>query len=187
MKGKKSLGIYTLLWIIAVLILIFSLFQNFGYAKVINYSGIIRGATQKLVKEELNNEQDDALIVYLDDILDGLQNGSRAYQLTLVKDVYYQKQLADMKEMWEAMKKEIVLVREGGNKDKLYQMSQDYFKAANAMVTTVEELSNLRFKSAIIIFFIYLLLSGGFFALWYIYKKRQLDKIRYIDELTGPL
>lgn len=185
MKGKKSLGIYTLLWIIAVLILIFSLFQNFGYAKVINYSGIIRGATQKLVKEELNNEQDDALIVYLDDILDGLQNGSRAYQLTLVKDVYYQKQLADMKEMWEAMKKEIVLVRKGGNKDKLYQMSQDYFKAANAMVTTVEELSNLRFKSAIIIFFIYLLLSGGFFALWYIYKKRQLDKIRYIDELTG--
>lgn len=185
MKGKKSLGIYTLLWIIAVLILIFSLFQNFGYAKVINYSGIIRGATQKLVKEELNNEQDDALIIYLDDIIDGLQNGSRAYQLTLVKDVNYQKQLADMKEMWEAMKKEIVLVREGDNKDKLYQMSQDYFKAANEMVTTVEELSNIRFKSAIIIFFIYLLLSGGFFALWYIYKKRQLDKIRYIDELTG--
>lgn len=185
MKGKKSLGIYTLLWIIAVLILIFSLFQNFGYAKVINYSGIIRGATQKLVKEELNNEQDDALIIYLDDILDGLQNGSRVYQLTLVKDVNYQKQLADMKEMWEAMKKEIVFVRKGGNKDKLYQMSQDYFKAANEMVTTVEELSNIRFKSAIVIFFIYLLLSGGFFASWYIYKKRQLDKIRYIDELTG--
>ena len=185
MKVKRNLGIYTLLWIIAVLILIFSLFQNFGYAKIINYSGIIRGATQKLVKEELNNEQDDDLIIYLDEILDGLQNGSKNHQLTLITDSYYQKQLTDMRVMWEDMKNEVMLIRRGENKDRLYQLSQDYFDAANEMVKTVEELSNVRFKLAIIIFFIYLVLSGGFFALWYIYKQKQLDKIRYNDELTG--
>lgn len=185
MKVKRNLSVYTLLWIIAVLILIFSLFQNFGYAKVINYSGIVRGATQKLVKEELNNEPDNKLILYLDEILDGLQNGSNEYQLIFIEDDYYQSQLTDMRVMWKNIKDEIMLVRSGGDKDDLYQMSQEYFDAANKMVMTVEELSNARFKLSIVIFFIYLVLSGGFFALWYFYKKKQLDKIRYTDDLTG--
>lgn len=159
-----------MLWIIAVLILIFSLFQNFGYAKVINYSGIVRGATQKLVKEELNNEPDNKLIFYLDEMLDGLQNGSNEYKLTFIEDDYYRSQLTDMRVMWESIKDEIMFVRDGGDKDNLYQMSQEYFDAANKMVMTVEELSNNSFKLSIVIFFIYLVLSGGFFALWYFNK-----------------
>ena len=49
MKQKQTMGIYTCIWIVAIVILIVSLFQNLGYAKVINYSGIVRGATQKLL------------------------------------------------------------------------------------------------------------------------------------------
>ena len=45
MKQKQTMGIYTCIWIVAIVILIVSLFQNLGYAKVINYSGIVRGAT----------------------------------------------------------------------------------------------------------------------------------------------
>ena len=32
-----------------------------GGARVINYAGVVRGATQRLVKQELNGEADDAL------------------------------------------------------------------------------------------------------------------------------
>ena len=33
-----------------------------GNARVINYTGIVRGATQRLVKQELNHQADDAMI-----------------------------------------------------------------------------------------------------------------------------
>ncbi|MFR5077674.1 MAG: hypothetical protein ACLTDX_06375 [[Clostridium] innocuum] len=48
-----------------------------GNARVINYIGIVRGATQRLIKKELQHDPDDQLIKQLDDILQGLSNGSR--------------------------------------------------------------------------------------------------------------
>ncbi len=59
----------------AVLVLIALLAQSVGDARIVNYSGIVRGATQKLVKEELNGQRDDALILRLDGIIDNLQTG----------------------------------------------------------------------------------------------------------------
>ena len=40
-----------------------------GNARVINYTGVVRGATQRLVKEELKGRADDALIARLDGIM----------------------------------------------------------------------------------------------------------------------
>ena len=52
-----------------------------GNAKVINYAGIVRGATQRLVKEELNGIPNDLLIAKLDGILDELQSGNGRHGL----------------------------------------------------------------------------------------------------------
>ena len=65
MKKVRKIGqfqIYTVMWLVAILVLIALLWQNLGGARIINYSGIVRGATQKLVKEELHGYEDDALI-----------------------------------------------------------------------------------------------------------------------------
>ena len=51
MKQNQIMIVYTCSWIVAIVILIFSLFQNMGYSKVINYSGIVRGGAQLAVKE----------------------------------------------------------------------------------------------------------------------------------------
>lgn len=45
-----------------------SVYSTQSYGRLINYVGIVRGATQRLVKLELNNEPSDELITYLDDI-----------------------------------------------------------------------------------------------------------------------
>ena len=185
MKDKRSLLIYTMIWGVAVLILVVLFLENLGFAKVINYSGIVRGATQKLVKEELNNEPDDALIQYLDDILEGLQHGGGTYDLTLISARDYQYRLKQMRFAWNAMKEEIAEVRAGKNKDVLYEASQEYFVMADEMVATAESISNRRLVLAIGIFFAYVILSGGFFLLWFFNKQKQLDKVRYVDELTG--
>ena len=46
-----------------------------GNARVINYTGVVRGASQRLIKEELYGEPNDALISRLDQIIDELLTG----------------------------------------------------------------------------------------------------------------
>lgn len=185
MKQKQSMGIYTCIWIIAIIILIVSLFQNLGYAKVINYSGIVRGATQKLIKQELQGEKDDEIIEYLDKIIHELQTGQGEYGLMKINNEKYQIQLETMEVSWELIKTEIQEVRNGGTENRLYELSQDYFSQADQMVATAQSVSDQSLVSSITLFFIYLLITGGVFAIWYHYKQRQIKKVMYIDKLTG--
>ena len=50
-----------------------------GNARVINYAGIIRGATQREIKLEISGNVNKSLIRYLDDIFDGLMHGGGKY------------------------------------------------------------------------------------------------------------
>ena len=51
-----------------------SVYSARSYAQLINYLGLVRGGTQRLVKLELNRQPDDDLIAYLDSILDDLEH-----------------------------------------------------------------------------------------------------------------
>lgn len=184
-NNKYNMKIYTGIWIVAIFILFISLFQNIGDAKIINYSGIVRGATQKLIKKELYGNPDDSLISYLDDILNELQTGEGKYDLILMNDYLYQSQLSEMSEVWEDIKIEINHIRNGESKDKLFALSEDYFQKANQMVATAEYVSNQKLTLSIVIFLGYLLITIGVFGFWHKYKQKQLDKARYVDDLTG--
>ena len=48
---------------------------------LINYVGIVRGASQRLIKLELSGQPDDDMIAYLDSILLELQGGEATYGL----------------------------------------------------------------------------------------------------------
>ena len=177
--------IYTCIWVFAILILVVSLSQTFGDAKVINYSGIVRGATQKLIKKELHGQPDDNLITYLDDILSDLQTGEGKYDLIRLNDNTYQTQLRDMDAMWKTMKEEIYNVRNGTSQDKLYDLSETYFTKANEMVATAQKISDRKLRTLIQIFVVYLLVTVSGFIFWFNYKQKQLKKAMYIDDLTG--
>ena len=47
-----------------------------GTARVVNYAGLVRGATQRMVKLEISGNNADAIIATLDSYIDGIQNGS---------------------------------------------------------------------------------------------------------------
>ena len=70
-----------------------------GNARVVNYAGIVRGATQRLVKLEIAAEPNDALIHYLDEILLGLQNGGGEYELSRLNHEEFQVTLSQMQQM----------------------------------------------------------------------------------------
>ena len=67
-----------------------------GNARVINYIGIVRGATQRLIKKELNHEPDDELIYFLDNILSGLSNGSDELNLIKLDSEEFQTMLIEL-------------------------------------------------------------------------------------------
>lgn len=110
-----------------------------GNARVINYTGVVRGATQRLVKEELKGRADDALIARLDGIMEELATGVGANRLIRLNDQAYQDLLASMEDQWQELKEEIMLVRQGKDSQTLFELSESYFQLADTTVTAAEQ------------------------------------------------
>ncbi|MDV9640176.1 hypothetical protein RHF59_15940 [Clostridioides difficile] len=53
MKKKYDFLIYAAIWLVAIIIFIFSLYHSIEHIKIINYTGIISSETQKVTKQEL--------------------------------------------------------------------------------------------------------------------------------------
>lgn len=188
MRKKNEFYIYTSMWMIAVIILLVLLVQNLGDARVVNYSGIIRGATQKLVKEEISGFPDDWLIGRLDGIIVNLQTGDGEFNLRRNGDKNYQEQLAKLKEIWEQIKREIQLVRQGEvSSDNLYELSQVHFTEADQMVLLAEQSSEQKLLKSIGIYTATLLLSVAAFTIVNRRNRRLLLKSIHTDNLTGIL
>lgn len=90
-----------LLLIILVMIMMYQIKKLHGTARVINYAGLVRGATQREVKLEITGNSDDDLITYLDDILSGLRYEDGNYDLILLDDKDYQKKLDVQIAYWD--------------------------------------------------------------------------------------
>ena len=69
-----------------------------GNARVINYTGIVRGATQRLVKQELNHQADDAMIEKIDVLLTELETGHGPDSLIRLNDEPFQNQILRMQD-----------------------------------------------------------------------------------------
>ena len=74
-------SVLILILMILVILLMSEIGRLQGTARVINYAGLVRGATQREVKLEITGYQNDELIEYLDDILNGLKYGDGNYNL----------------------------------------------------------------------------------------------------------
>lgn len=113
-----------------------------GTARVVNYAGLVRGATQRTVKLEITEDERDDLIHYLDQILSGLKYADGNYDLVKLDDKNYQKHLDEQMEYWKTLKKEIYQVREKGyeNTD-IVEVSERYFEYADRTVTAAEKYS----------------------------------------------
>lgn len=151
-----------------------------GNARVINYIGIVRGATQRLIKKELNHDPDDELIRYLDHILSGLSNGSDELDLIKLDSEEFQVMLMEMKEDWEDIKVQIYNYREGSSNRQLYELSEDYFKLANDTVCTAEEYTELTVQNArkslvmTNLIFFFMALGCTVFSLYQEKRRRKL-------------
>ena len=188
MRKKNEFFIYTCMWIIAVMILLVLLMQSLGDARIVNYSGIVRGATQKLVKEEMNGSPDEALLQQLDGIIDNLQTGRGEYRLRKNNDKEYQEQLRQLDHVWGLMKYEIYMVRQKlAPPAVLYDLSQKHFELADQLVLMAEENSEYKLLRSIATYGVALLLSVCVFTIVNDRNRKALENSIYTDNLTGLL
>lgn len=110
-----------------------------GNARIINYTGIVRGATQRLIKKELNYNPDDSLMERIDDILVGLDEGSKELNLIKLNAEEFQSLLLQMQTEWEEIKTEIALYRQQETSgERLFNLSEDFFNLADETVMAAE-------------------------------------------------
>lgn len=83
-KWKYALLVFFLAMDLLIIFVLRSVSSSESYGQLINYVGIVLGATQRLVKLEMNNQPSDSLITYLDDIMDNLSADKGKYDLILL-------------------------------------------------------------------------------------------------------
>ncbi|MBC3796706.1 GGDEF domain-containing protein [Acetobacterium tundrae] len=201
MDSNRKL-LYKIVQLVCVFVLgiiLFNIFQLVeiiqGTGRVINYTGIIRGGTQQLVKLETNGIPRDDLIVYLDGILEGLQIGRGQYNLDKLDDIPYQEKLAGLNAYWNDLQTEIMSYRgDPGNREKLIQMSETYFEMANDVVGTAEFYQEQKTKILTTLEQIMVILLGVLIiislqqAITEIHltrKNKELAAAAYFDKSTG--
>ena len=166
-------GILTILFCFTSCLSLATIVRMQGNARVVNYTGIVRGATQRLVKQELNGSINDTLIRRLDGMLEELSFGEGENGLIVLPDAEYQDILAQMRESWTELKVVIQSVRQNGDRQRLFDLSEDYFELADKTVSVAETYSERSVGKATVLL---LWLNGGFVllvVLFWLYGWRQ--------------
>lgn len=166
-----------------------------GTAHVVNYAGLVRGATQREVKLEITGTANDMQIQYLDQILSGLKYEDGNYNLVSLKDPVYQQCLDNQIEYWELLKEEIYTVREKGYENtNVVSMSETYFEYADETVTAAEQYSEkvaarIRLTEIIsaldILLLIFLIVQQHIQHIQAVRENRILSQKAYLDVHTG--
>ena len=198
-KSKNIIGIVqSCLILILVVLIIYMMIQISrlqGTARVINYAGLVRGATQREVKLEITGNQDEELINYLDDILSGLRYQDGHYDLVRLYDKEYQEKLQIQSDYWDKLKIEIEAVRNVGyeNTD-IVNMSEIYFKMADETVFAAENYSQriaerirtIELLSALdMLCLVILVIIQTMAAMKMAVKNKLLEQKAYTDAHTG--
>ncbi len=113
-----------------------------GDGRIVNFGGIVRGATQRLVKLEISGKNSDQLIAKLDGIIAGLISGSAQLDLPAADDIVFLSTMGDVSTAWSGLKQTIYEYRNDKNlQDKLIQQSESYFELTNKAVFEAENYS----------------------------------------------
>lgn len=201
--GKHSFGeqiVQVVLMLILFLLVVRSAGlsrQIQGTSRVINYAGIVRGCSQRVVKRELCGETSDDLIAYLDAILKELREGGDTYQLTSLPDPAYQEGLSRQETQWNTLKKEIAAVRSGEGdaaKAALLSESESYYDLCNETVSLAEQYSEGLIRSSATLWWFLILdlllqtviiLHRTVIATRVFHRNILMEQKTYLDSLTG--
>lgn len=186
MQKKRIPILLSLAFICSGILAITSIYRLQGNARVINYAGVVRGATQRLIKQELLHKPNDELIRQLDSIITELLTGEGDNNLIRLNSREFQECMAAQQEKWEDIKSEISEVRQGEDRALLFESSEEYFTLANETVAAAEKYSErvVRQAAAGLLVLTVLCVAAALITAWFTaaQNKRQLALKEAEDE-----
>ena len=73
-----------------------------GTARIINYAGLVRGKTQRIVKLEISGQPQDGMIADIDAFIDGLRFGSDELSLVRLNNDAFQSKMQELDELFSS-------------------------------------------------------------------------------------
>jgi len=166
-----------------------------GTARVVNYAGLVRGKTQRIVKLEISGTPEDKLLDDVTAYIDGLRFGSSELDLVRLDDTAFQTKMTALSSEFDDLKDEIGLVRqEDYTKTEIIAKSEHFFQTCDEATNLAEEYSQKRataldlLERIVLADIVGLLLLFGyqiFKAVRYAAMNRILQSKVYLDEATG--
>ena len=192
---QMSIGILSLILAGMIVVMMHIVSSIQGTARVINYAGLVRGKTQRIVKLEMAGQPEDAMIQDIESYINGLRNGSSSLNLVKLNDADFQNKMQELDEYFSVLSKELLLVRENGFENtEIIPRSEKFFMICDEATNLAEiyaqsnatSLSVLEKWITADIVLLMLFIGCGFVkAVHYASANRILQQKAYLDSATG--
>ena len=192
---RGGLAVFTIILVILIFGVIHVVSGIQGTARVVNYAGLVRGGTQRMVKMEIAGEPQDKMIETIQSYIDGLRKGSKELDFVRLDDREFQDKMQELDIYFQKLKKEIYLVREKGYQNtEIISKSEKFFGICDEAVGLSEIYSQERATSLeklerLIVLDVFCLILLTVIelikAIRYAALNRALQKKVYLDEATG--
>lgn len=166
-----------------------------GTARVVNYAGLVRGKTQRIVKLEISGTPEDDLLGDVASYIEGLRFGSSELDLVRLDDADFQTKMTALSSEFDDLRNELILVRQRGyTETAIIAKSEHFFQTCDEATNLAEVYSQKRataldfLEKVVLADIVGLLLLFGyqiFKALRYAAMNRILQRKVYLDEATG--
>ena len=166
-----------------------------GTARVVNYAGLVRGKTQRIIKLENAGQPHDEMIESVSSYIKGLRYGSDELKLVRLEDAAFQAKMNELNRYFDELCKEILLVREKGYENtNIIEMSEPFFNICDEATGLAEAYSQRKATALNKLEKIVFVDIGGLIiiiaielvkALRYASQNRILQSKVYRDEATG--
>lgn len=185
----------TSLLIVLILIIIMMASRIQGTARVVNYAGLVRGKTQRIVKLEDARMPQDDMIADVKGYIKGLRFGSEELDLVSLDDKAFQIKMEELDDYFDTLKQEIDLVRQVGYENtSIIEKSEIFFNLCDVATGLAESYSQRiatrlkQFETLTVIdivILVFMILYELLKALRYAKANRELKSKIYLDEATG--
>lgn len=166
-----------------------------GTARVVNYAGLVRGTTQRMVKLEMAGEPQDEMRREIEAYIQGLREGDASLSLVRLSDPDFQAKMKELSAYYLQVKQEIIQLRRTGKADSyLIAATEQFFAICDEATALAEVYSEKQAKDlavlekgiTLVIFALMILIGLEFFkALKRLIENRTLQKKAYLDAATG--
>ena len=166
-----------------------------GTARVVNYAGLVRGKTQRIIKLEISGQPEDGMIADIETFIDGLRNGSDTLDLVRLDDADFQSKMQELDDYFSVLREEILRVRgEDYRQTDIIDKSETFFNICDEATGLAEAYSQKKATSLSAlekyitadIIALMLLIGYEFIkALRQAAANRALQRKVYLDTATG--